>query len=220
MAITTLFFDLDDTLYSNKNGLWLAIRERMSDYMAERLGLPLEIIPELRRRYFTTYGTTLRGLQKHHQVDADDYLAYVHDLPLENYIQPAPDLRTLLKELSQRRFIFTNADADHAMRVLKILRIQDCFDGIIDVRSLEFACKPEVEAYERALALAGNPPAQNCAMLDDSAINLAAAKRLGMTTILVRRDHDSSSEADYAVSSILELRQILPQLGDQANSTI
>lgn len=219
MSITTLFFDLDDTLYSNKNGLWLAIRERMSDYMAEKLGMPVEIIPELRRRYFTTYGTTLRGLQMHHQVDVDDYLAYVHDLPLEKFIRPEPGLRALLIGLSQQRFIFTNADAEHAKRVLKILGIQDCFDGIIDVRLLEFACKPEVEAYERALALAGNPPAQNCAMLDDSAINLAAAKRLGMTTILVRRDHDSSFEADYALPSILELRQIAPLFDDGLNLT-
>jgi putative hydrolase of the HAD superfamily len=89
MSYTTLFFDLDDTLYSPKNGLWLAIRERMGEYMAERLGLPRDEIPAIRHLYYTTYGTTLRGLQRHYQVDSDDYLAYVHDLPLERYLQPA-----------------------------------------------------------------------------------------------------------------------------------
>ncbi len=72
---------------------------------------PRREIPAIRRHYFETYGTTLRGLQKHHQVDTDDYLAYVHDLPLEQYIQPNPALHDLLVSLPQRRFIFTNADA-------------------------------------------------------------------------------------------------------------
>ncbi|MCC7130821.1 MAG: pyrimidine 5'-nucleotidase [Anaerolineae bacterium] len=217
MPITTLFFDLDDTLYPNGNGLWQAIRSRMSAYMAERLGLPVDVIPKLREHYFKTYGTTLRGLQKHHQVDADDYLAYVHDLPLEEYLQPQPELRKFLRELPQRRFIFTNADSGHARRVLEALDIQGCFDGIIDVREIGFACKPELEAYQRALALAGDPAPQDCAMLDDSTENLATAKRLGMTTILIRRNHADQRQADYVVSSILDLRQIFPQLWEDIN---
>jgi len=212
MSITTLFFDLDDTLYPNGNGLWQAIRNRMSAYMAERLGLPVDVIPKLREHYFKTYGTTLRGLQKHYQVDVDDYLAYVHDLPLGDYLQPQPEMRDFLKELPQQRFIFTNADLSHARRVVEALDIQGCFDGIIDVRMIGFACKPEPEAYQRALALAGGPAPQDCAMLDDSTDNLATAKRLGMTTILVRCNHTDSHQADYVVSSILELRQRFPQL--------
>ena len=35
---TTLFFDLDDTLYPSASGLWEAIRQRMTTYMEERLG--------------------------------------------------------------------------------------------------------------------------------------------------------------------------------------
>ena len=83
MNFSTLFFDLDDTLYPNNTGLWEAIRERMALYMSERLGLPREQVQTLRKTYFQTYGTTLRGLQLHHEVDVDDYLAFVHDLPLE-----------------------------------------------------------------------------------------------------------------------------------------
>jgi len=69
MEYSVLFFDLDDTLYSNTNGLWEAIRERMTDFMEERLGFPPDEIPNLRRNYFEKYGTTLRGLQINHSVD-------------------------------------------------------------------------------------------------------------------------------------------------------
>lgn len=214
MPYQTLFFDLDDTLYSSDNGLWQAIRDRMGRYMVERLGLPEAEVPSIRRHYFQTYGTTLRGLQKHHQVDSDDYLAYVHDLPLENFIQPNPDLRNLLLSLPQQRFIFTNADADHARRVTNILGVGDGFNAIIDVRAIEFACKPEPIAYQRALALAGNPPSSACVLLDDSITNLSTAFQLGFTTVLVSLRGEASPLANYSIRTVLELPQVMPELWD------
>jgi putative hydrolase of the HAD superfamily len=214
MNFSTLFFDLDDTLYPNNTGLWEAIRERMALYMSERLGLPQEQVQNLRRTYFQTYGTTLRGLQLHHEVDADDYLAYVHDLPLEEYIRPDPELQKLLAELPQQRFIFTNADADHARRVMNILGVAGYFDGIIDIRAIEFACKPELSAYQHALAVAGDPLPQECVMLDDSITNLLPARKLGFTTVLVHHDHCKDKVVDYSISNIKDLPLVLPDLWD------
>src|SRR5512139_439566 len=88
MGFKSLYFDLDDTLYPPGSGLWDAIRDRMNIYMQKYLDLPLAEIATIRQGYLETYGTTLRGLQAHYDVDAEDYLAYVHDLPLEEYIQP------------------------------------------------------------------------------------------------------------------------------------
>jgi FMN phosphatase YigB (HAD superfamily) len=47
MRFSTLFFDLDDTLYPNSTGLWNAIKHRMTLYMHERLGIPAEKVPQL-----------------------------------------------------------------------------------------------------------------------------------------------------------------------------
>ena len=212
MSYTTLFFDLDDTLYPCSSGLWDAIRDRMGLYMKERVGLPEAEIPAIRRHYFMTYGTTLRGLQKHHQVDTDDYLAYVHDLPLEQYIQPNPALHDLLDSLPQRRFIFTNADANHARRVMQVVGVADCFDGIIDVRAIQFACKPELLAYQRALAIAGAPLPRECVLLDDSPVNLAPAHQMGFTTVMLNPDSAADPAASYSIPSLLELPQVLPAL--------
>jgi putative hydrolase of the HAD superfamily len=215
MSYDVLFFDLDETLYSSSTGLWPAIGERMSRYMIERLCLPAEQVPALRRQYYLTYGTTLRGLQKHYQVDADDYLAYVHDLQLDHYLQPAPELHNLLHSLPHSRWILTNADADHARRVLSVLGLADCFDGIVDVRAMEFACKPEPEAFQRALALAGNPSPQACVLLDDSATNLAGAHHMGFTTVWVRQDSRPDPAVDYFVPRLEELRTAVPAFWEQ-----
>jgi putative hydrolase of the HAD superfamily len=211
MGYTTLFFDLDGTLYPNNTGLWDAIRVRMTQYMLERLNLPKENVPNLRRQYFERYGTTLRGLQIHHGVDANAYLAYVHDLPLEKYLRAEPRLRVMLESLPQHKWIFTNADSDHAQRVLAILELADCFSGIVDVRALEFQCKPEIQAYRMALELAGELDPQRCILIDDSPSNLAPAHEIGFTTVLVGEDENCPA-ADYRISHLFELPQVVPEL--------
>jgi len=211
MPYSTLFFDLDDTLYPSTSGLWEAIRERMSRYMWERLNLPKEEVPDLRKHYFDTYGTTLRGLQIHHRVDADEYLAYVHDLPLQSYIHPDPGLREMILGLSPRKWIFTNADDQHAQRVLAELDLVGCFNGIIDIRAIQFACKPEIVAYQRAMALAGVVDPTRCVLLDDSPRNLAPAREMGFFTILVGTP-DPDPSASLSLSSIIELPSAMPEL--------
>jgi putative hydrolase of the HAD superfamily len=211
VTFTTLFFDLDDTLYPPQNGVWSAIRERMNIYMLEKLSLPADQIASLRRFYFETYGTTLRGLQAHYHVDADDFLAFVHDLPIRKMVQPDAGLRSLLLSLPQRKFIFTNADSAHAGRILEALELQECFDGIIDVRRLNFHCKPEPVVYQMALDLAGESSPQRCIYLDDSPRNLAPARPLGFFTILVG-DETNHNAADRAIRSLHDLPQAIPEL--------
>jgi putative hydrolase of the HAD superfamily len=210
MIFTTLFFDLDDTIYPNTNGLWPAIRDRMGEYMAERLGLPRDQIPGLRRTYYETYGTTLRGLQAHHQVDADDYLEYVHNLPLEHYLTPDPGLRALLLGLPQPKWIFTNADAGHARRVLAASNLSDCFNGIIDVRATNFACKPEQQAYQGALVLAAERNPTRCVLFDDSP-QPGFSTLPDFFTVLVGT-RETNPAADRSVASLQELPQALPEL--------
>lgn len=211
MNFETVFFDLDDTLYTNQNGLWEAIRYRMSLYMHERLGLSWDIIPELRHHYFVTYGTTLRGLQLHFKVDADEYLDYVHDLPLHEYLHPDNELREMIESIPLRKFIFTNADAKHAQRVLKEIGLDGCFQSIIDVRAINFHCKPEPEAYQLALQIAQITDPTKCVYLDDSVSNLAPAHALGMYTILVGKI-ESHPKVCLSIHHIKDLQDQMPAL--------
>jgi putative hydrolase of the HAD superfamily len=214
MCFKSLYFDLDDTLYPSGSGLWDAIRDRMNIYMQKYIDLPLAEITQIRQGYLEEYGTTLRGLQAHYNIDAEDYLAFVHDLPLEEYIKPDPELRRLLLSLPQRRWIFTNSDHNHANRVINILGLAGCFDGIIDILAVDYACKPDKTAYERALQIAGDDDPANCVIFDDSPRNLAPAHALGFYTILVGKD-GSNPEVDQAIPSLHALRFSMPQLWKQ-----
>lgn len=212
MPFSTIFCDLDETLYPSGNGLWEAIGQRMNRYMVEKVKLPAEQVPSIRKHYYLTYGTTMRGLQIHHAVDADEYLAFVHDLDLTQFLQPDPHLRAVLLSLPQKLWIFTNADAAHAGRVISVLGLEGCFDGVIDVRAIQFSCKPERLAYHRALALAGTPDPAACVLLDDSVANLGPALELGLSTVWINPGGSSHPSALYTLARVADLPKAMPEL--------
>lgn len=211
MSIDTVFFDLDATLYPESNGLWPAIRSKIGQYMHERVKIPHSEIPGLREDYYIHYGTTLRGLQIHYGVQAEEYLNFVHDLPLQLYLQPNPALREMLLSIPKKRWIFTNSDQPHVERVLSILGISDCFNGLVDVYALEPHCKPKREAYQIALKYAGYANPATCALLDDSVNNLVPAKTMGFFTIWVGQN-GTHPMADRSLSDIIDLPKIVPEL--------
>ena len=208
MLFTTLLFDLDDTLYPPATGLWEAIGRRITIYMTERMGFPPEQVVSIREKYFREFGTTLRGLQANHNVDMDDYLAFVHDVPLDRYIHPDPGVYAAIAGIPARKFIFTNADTNHARRVLDAVGLQGLFEGIIDVHSMAPFCKPMTEAFELALKAAGNPERKTCVLLDDQMRITRAARSLGMYTILVGKD-TPGDDADAALLHLTDLPGLL-----------
>ncbi len=217
MNYTTLFFDLDDTLYPPENGLWPAIGRLMDQYMLERMSLSVEEVPILRRKYYEEYGTTLRGLQLHHQIDSEDFLEYVHDLPVEAIVQPDPILHRLLKEIPQPKYIFTNANEEHAQRVLVALGVERCFTDVIDVRDMDFNCKPNVAAYQTALEIAGENDPRRCIYIDDSPRNLAPAFEMGFFTILIG-SNEAHTVAHRWLPRLHDLPAVLPELWGKGNS--
>ena len=98
MAFSTFLVDLDDTVYPASSGVFRLIRQRIVQYMVEEMKIPAEEAQELRLRLYTTYGTTLRGLSIERGVNMDEYLAYVHDVPLKDVLQPDPLLRQVLQK--------------------------------------------------------------------------------------------------------------------------
>lgn len=206
-----LLLDLDETLYSAETGLWPAIRERINLFMIERLQLPPAEVPALRHRYYEQYGTSLMGLQNDFQVDAAEYLAFVHDLPLAQYLQPDSALNAMLARVPLQKSVFTNADAAHAQRVLAHLGIAQHITHIIDITALDFISKPAPGAYARALEIVGARAAE-CAYADDALRNLIPARALGMTTIHVGHAPENLNGADYHVPTVHGLERVLASL--------
>jgi putative hydrolase of the HAD superfamily len=210
--VRIVLFDLDDTLYTNSSGLFREVGQRIESWTARALGLSLEDAKALRRRYYTTYGTTMAGLVKEHpEVDVDVYLDYVHDVDVTRYLEPNPALAAMLDAITVRKAIFTNSITDWAERVTRQLGIRKHFEAIYDVRATDYRSKPDPHAYERVLA-ALDVPGVACVMLDDQPAYLRGARAYGIRTILVSEDGEDGDGVDYVVTEILKAEPILQRL--------
>lgn len=200
-----ILIDCDDTLYPQSSGAWEMVRVRINQFMRQEMNLSEVKANALRARLFRQYGTTLRGLQIEYSVDRDAYLDYVHDVALETVIQPNPQLDLILSTIPQRKWVFTNASSTHAQRVLDLLGVASHFEGVVDIHAITPYCKPEVEAFQRAVEIIGEMP-EHCLLLDDSPPNLDTAQSLGMQTLSIgTRRHTSSPH----INTIQELDQVL-----------
>ena len=65
-------FDLDNTLYHPSARLFDQIEVRMTQYVMDTLGVERTEADHLRKHYWHTYGTTLAGLMREHNVDPAD----------------------------------------------------------------------------------------------------------------------------------------------------
>ncbi|OQY20400.1 MAG: pyrimidine 5'-nucleotidase [Desulfobacteraceae bacterium 4572_35.1] len=200
-----ILFDLDNTLYGSERALFSLIDVRINYYMHHMVGIAAEDVDILRRRYWRQYGVTLQGLIREYAVDPEDYLNYVHDIDVSSRLQHNLPLRTMLQELPQRKFVFTNGSYDHACRVLNCLNIDDCFEHIFDIRCGDYIPKPNRKPYDVVLNSTGLT-GERCVMVEDSLDNLETAAQLGMKTILVRTCaagvpvSDKSSEHAFATA--------------------
>ncbi|NLC69864.1 MAG: pyrimidine 5'-nucleotidase [Desulfuromonadaceae bacterium] len=201
-----LIFDLDNTLYSRKRDLFSLIDRRINLYMSDILGIPKEQVDGLRRRYWRDYGVTLGGLIHHHGVDPEDYLDYVHDVDIPGRLGDDPELRDALASSSLRKVVFTNASSDYALRVLRCLGVESCFEEIFDIRIASFLPKPFPEPYHRVLGKLG-VEGRRCVMVEDTLENLKTAKELGMSTVWVG-EGDTPSFVDHRVGSASQVLSI------------
>lgn len=209
MCFEVMFFDLDETLYPSRTGIWDAIGVRMDTYIIDRLGIEVKDVSAFRENLFQRYGTTLRGLREEYRIDENEFLAFVHDIPLNQYLETDPKLAGVLELFPEPKVIFTNADTNHAVRVLQTLGVNSFFDQVIDIHRIHPYCKPMVEAFQLALQAAGvNDPAK-CVMIDDAERNLRVAHDLGMYTIRVG-SAERSDFIDAAIPSIHDLPLVIP----------
>jgi len=185
-------FDLDNTLYPASSSLFPQIDIRMRQFIAQRLGLPLDEAFRLQKRYYREFGTTLRGLMLVNQLEPDAFLDYVHDID-HSVLELSPRLDAALARLPGRKLIFTNGSERHAVKVLARLGISRHFEAIFDIAAARYIPKPTPEAY--ALMLTRHAvEAKAAAMVEDIHRNLAPAAAIGMTTIWVRQaDHPDAA---------------------------
>lgn len=214
-------FDLDNTLYSSDLGLFDLIDIKMGAYISDLLGVDDGEARVIQKRYFRDHGTTLAGLMHFNGIDPHHFLEYVHDIDMA-VLSPRPDLAEHIAALPGQKYIFTNADARYAARVLDRLGLSAVFSDIHDIHATHYKPKPEHVAYDSLISRLDIDPAQS-AFFEDMARNLLPAKALGMATIWIdngselgNHDHDP----DHIDLHVSDLSQALASIHTAINDSI
>ena len=209
MTTRYIFFDLDNTRYPRECGLFRLIEERIKAYLRTRLALTEEEVTTLRSRYLREYGFTLVGLMNHHQIDPQDYLAFVHEVNIEGVLEEDTGLANLMSRIALGKVIVTNGTQRHARRVIRSLGIESVFSHIFDIAFMEYIPKPNPSSFHKVmeyLAVTGD----ECLVLDDHPPTLETARELGMTTVYV--GSKEQIVADYHIGEVKGLEGVLKNL--------
>lgn len=206
-----VLFDLDNTLYPAHCDLFALIDVRINRYMEEVAGIAGVEVDSLRRRYWHEYGATLLGLIRHHSVDPEDYLDYVHAVDVGSRLGPDHALREILEKSGVPSYVFTNGSRCHADRVLTALGIEDLFVSVFDIRIAQYQPKPNPDPYRQVLELLA-VDGRDCVMVEDQLQNLKTAKAFGMTTVLVAPDVQPSGDLSYVDTYLRTVSDIAPLL--------
>ena len=185
-------FDLDNTLYSGDTKVFDQVDKKMSSFICEKLQVSLEEAKKIQKNYFHEYNTTLNGMIKNHNIDANEFLEFVHNVDL-NFLKKDLELQNQLTRLVGKKYIFTNGSKAHADNVTKRIGIEKLFDGVFDIVNSGFIPKPSIEPYKKIIQKYDIDP-EYCIFIEDIARNLKPAYELGMKTVWIKNNEPWAAE--------------------------
>lgn len=242
-AFTHVLLDLDDTLYRQER-VGATVRQNIEAYVSEVLGVPEAEAVRLAQTLYAQHGTTMAGLaQVGHALDPDHWHDHVHaPLRYEELLARDELLVAMLRRLTTPKCVFTNADRRHMDACLKLLGatteavgwasegyffenvqrlgaerglVPDAAHPSAGHNGKGFLAKPDPALFRMVAQHCGAASPASCVFVDDSARNVAAARSVGMFTVLVgKRREEVVPGADLCVESVLDLTEVLPELFD------
>lgn len=178
--------DLDNTLYDASWRVMGEINQRMTGFIAERLGLSWPQASALREHYWKQYGATLLGLVRHHGVCPHDFLYRTHPhAELPQFVRSIQGERARIRRLAGEKWLLTNSPRAYAQQVLDLIGLSRSFSRIVAMEDMylcgHFRPKPSGLLMRKMVRASRRSP-QDIVLIDDSNPNLKAAHRLGLRT--------------------------------------
>jgi putative hydrolase of the HAD superfamily len=170
-------FDLDNTLYPAGSTLYEDVGRRMTAYIARELKLATDAATALREHYFHTYGATVIGLMRDHDIDGVAFMQDVHDVTLHD-IGPDARLISAIEALDGRKIVYTNGARDYARRVIDAIGMTHVFEAVTSLEDLDFTPKPLRQSFEAFCRLHKIEP-QAAHFFDDHPENINTAAAMG-----------------------------------------
>lgn len=198
-------FDLDNTLHDARPHIFPQINRAMTEYIARHLEIDEGRATAIRQEYWNRYGATLLGLTRHHAVNPRHFLRETHQFPaLSSQLVFDKALKSALRRLDGRRVIFSNAPRHYVDAVLDHTGIARLFDAVYAIEQVRFRPKPDLWGF-REILRRERFPAAHAVMVEDCAVNLKSAKRLGMKTVWVGGGTCAPAHVDVSIPSVRAL---------------
>ncbi|KAL2861088.1 putative pyrimidine 5'-nucleotidase [Aspergillus lucknowensis] len=214
------FFDIDNCLYSRKSNIHDEMQKLIHEFFVHHLSLNEDDAHMLHMKYYKEYGLAIEGLTRHHKIDPLEFNRQVDDaLPLDNILKPDLKLRKLLEDIDRDKvklWLLTNAYVTHALRVVKLLQVDDLFEGITycDYARPPLICKPTQMMYDKAEKDAGASSSEQCYFVDDSALNCKHAAARGWQVVHLVEPQLQAPDvpvSQFQIRDLEELRTCFPQ---------
>ncbi len=208
MYLSWLFF-LENTLHDANPHIFPHINRSMTAYVMAALGVDEDRASAIREDYWLRYGATLQGLVRHHGTDPHHFLWHTHQFPdLPRMLVFESALKSALRRLPGKKILFSNAPSHYAEAVLAAMGIRKEFDAVFAIEHARLAPKPHIAGFLRLMKTYRLNPAR-CVMVEDTAVNLRPARRLGMKTVLVSQSPRMPAWVDARINSALELPRLV-----------
>ena len=202
-------FDLDNTLHDARARIFPSMHEQINAYLKKYYLFDDAVADAMRRDFWQRYGTTLRGLMRHHGEDPRRFLAETHVFPeLGDMVVRENALHHALARLGGRKLVFSNAPRAYVAGVLKVLGVARFFDAVYTIEDTGYRGKPALHGFHVLLRNHDLDP-HRCVFIDDMLENLRAAHRLGMSTVWVSAARRRVPYVDVRVASITQLPRLV-----------
>ena len=210
MSITHLILDADETRYSPDTGLFRALKLRARDFIVFKQNLTYDQVNQKITYYFQSYGSILTGLITEENINPEEFIAYVFDIPIEKYVSPNPKLHEVLQYHNNLKIvIFSDSPRNYIERLIKILWIDTDIDVIFDRIFFNYLSKANPKTYQLVLDTL-KVKGLECLMADDKPTNLTIAKEFGMKTILISSDNENKYPfIDHQITKIHQIGKII-----------
>lgn len=209
-GIGGIVFDLDGTLYVSDEYA-ATILDGAAVYLADVLSLA---VPQVRRMLVETRQHLARHCNAPPTLSAacaflggsiaGMHASFQQRLSPESYLARDERVVSLLRRLRGRfnLFLYTNNSLSLSTRIIRVLGIEECFDGIFSIER-SWRAKPDGEMLDLILGEIGRPPAEVLFVGDRYEVDLRLPRQRGCPVYL-----------SQSIDQLLELGELV---GDDAS---
>ena len=198
-----VIFDLDNTLYPHSREFSSLLDEVMAKVLIEEFGIDLsfERVLETVKESYSKYREGGEIFYREYGIDKKKFYDAYHKRAIAEAVDkiiPHEDLPEKIRQIEIAKFVFTYSSREACESILRKLGLYEAFEGhFYSVEDFGILTKNESpEVYLKLCERIGFAPT-DCIFVDDSYSNLEYPKEIGMTTVRIFYNENSTGDKKY-----------------------